>query len=211
MVALYQKRSEVEYRPCLEPDKRCCRKDDPKRSFDDPTASYHWSHRYTCYKRNCSDIYDFSELCFLCNEWVSGSEARGHHCQDRLRNLDAFLVYCDPPTHGGVLATAGYCPSCLTNARLPARMRMYQFLNRGKWLDHIQKHVQDLNGSKPAKCLSYSSWSSALGTCSRSWVALPIKTRCSEGWLARHNLPFFQTPRPNLHVSDTEMLWAALA
>lgn len=69
MMALYQKCSEVEYRPCLEPDKCCCRKDDPKRSFDDPTASYHWSHRYTCYKRNCSDIYDFSELCFLYNEW----------------------------------------------------------------------------------------------------------------------------------------------
>lgn len=99
-----------------------------------------------------SGVYDFSELCFLCNEWVFGSEAMGHHCQDRLRNLDAFLVYCDPPIHGGVLATAGYCPFCLTNARLPARMRMYQLLNHGKWLDHIQKHVQDLYGRKPAKC-----------------------------------------------------------
>lgn len=134
MMTLYQKCSEVEYRPGLEPDKRCCRKDDPKPSFDDPTASYDWRHIYTCYKRNCSDVYDFSELCFLCNEWVFGSEAWDHHCPDRLRNLDAFLVYCDPPMHGGVLATAGCCPFCL------------------KWLDHIQKHVQDLDGSKPAKC-----------------------------------------------------------
>jgi hypothetical protein len=152
MMALYQKRSEVEYRPGLEPDKCCCRKDDPKPSFDDPTASYDWRHIYTCYKRNCSDVYGFSELCFLYNEWVSGSEAWDRHCQDRLRNLDAFLLYFDPPMRGGVLATAGYCPFCLTNARLPARMRMYQFLNRSKWLDHVQKHVQDLDGSKPAKC-----------------------------------------------------------
>ena len=42
MTALYQRRSEVEHRPILEPDKCCCRKDDPKPRFDDPTASYDW-------------------------------------------------------------------------------------------------------------------------------------------------------------------------
>jgi hypothetical protein len=36
--------------------------------------------------------------------------------------------------------------------RLPAATRMYQFLNRGKWLEHVHKHVQDLDNSKPAWC-----------------------------------------------------------
>jgi hypothetical protein len=32
-----------------------------------------------------------------------------------------------------------------------------------------------------------------------------------QGRSQTHKLLFFQTPRPNLHVSDTEMLWATLA
>jgi len=35
---------------------------------------------------------------------------------------------------------------------LPASVRLKQFLNRGKWLDHIHKHVSCLNAEKPLKC-----------------------------------------------------------
>jgi hypothetical protein len=150
MMALYRKGSEVDYRPGLEPNKCDCRKDDFKCSLD-PRAPYSWKHIYTCYK-NRSDHSDYVELCFLCNEWFSGSEAWDEHCTNHLRNMDAFPVYCDPLMYGGVLATAGYCPFCLTNEESPASKRMHQFLNRGSWLDHIHKHVQDLDGSKSAEC-----------------------------------------------------------
>jgi hypothetical protein len=30
---------------------------------------------------------------------------------------------------------------------------MYQFLNRTKWLKHIYRHIQELDESKPPKCL----------------------------------------------------------
>jgi hypothetical protein len=64
MMALYQRRSEAEYWPILEPDKCCCQKDNPKRRFDDPTTSYDWTHIYTCYKGNRCDVYDFPSSTF---------------------------------------------------------------------------------------------------------------------------------------------------
>jgi hypothetical protein len=66
--------------------------------------------------------------------------------------MDAFPVYCDSLMYDGVLATARYCPFCLTNEELPASKRMHQFLNRGSWLDHIHRHVQELDESKPTEC-----------------------------------------------------------
>jgi hypothetical protein len=152
LIALYQRRSEVKYRPGLEPDKcNCWKKDDPQSGLDSNT-SYDWRHIHTCYKKICSDHYGFAELCFHCHEWTIGSEAWNDHCQEHINNLETFPVWCDSLTYDGVLATAGHCLFCLTDARMPAATRMYQFLNRGKWLEHVHKHVQDLDNSKPAWC-----------------------------------------------------------
>jgi hypothetical protein len=74
---------------------------------------------------------------------------------NHLRNVNAFPVYYDPLIYDDVLATAGYCPFYLTNEELPASKRMHQFLNRESWLNHIHKHVQKLDESKPAE-YSYS-------------------------------------------------------
>jgi hypothetical protein len=150
MVAMYQKRSEVEYRPGLEPDKCCSTKrDEHKPGLD---LSYDWKHVYTCYKSSCEKVSGFAELCFLCHECVFGSEAWEANCEEHLHNLETFPIFCDPLTHGGVLATAGYCLFCLTDTRLPASLRLKQFMNRGKWLAHIHKHIRRLDPNKPVKC-----------------------------------------------------------
>lgn len=44
MMTLYQKRSEVEYRPGLEPDKCCCRKDDPSSALTRPMTGDIYTH-----------------------------------------------------------------------------------------------------------------------------------------------------------------------
>ena len=55
--------------------------------------------------------------------------------------------------YGGGLASPGYCPFCLGDEVFPATKRMYQFLDRAKWRDHIHKHIgEDLGGSKPPLC-----------------------------------------------------------
>ena len=152
MMELYQSRSEVEYRPGLEPDKCYCWNDDPRPCIVNSNSSYNWRHIYICYKKECSNLHGFAELCFLCNEWVFDSEAWNDHCQGHLNNVETFPIYCDPLMHGGVLATSGYCPFCLTDSRLSASTRMNQFLNRNKWLEHIHKHVRGLDESKPLRC-----------------------------------------------------------
>ncbi|KIW99556.1 uncharacterized protein Z518_11295 [Rhinocladiella mackenziei CBS 650.93] len=135
MIALYLQESEVEYRPGLELGKCCCSNPHGNKLEGNRQASYDWKHIYTCYKRSCECVCGFAELCFLCNEWVFGERAWEDHCDGHLSQLQTFPMFCDPLMHG-----------------LPASVRLKQFLNRGKWLGHIHKHISCLNAEKPAKC-----------------------------------------------------------
>ena len=45
----------------------------------------------------------------------------------------------------------GFYYNCLTNPRLPASTRMYQFKNKPKWESHIQRHVSALE-EKSIRC-----------------------------------------------------------
>lgn len=144
LMALWQKSSEVEYRPGLGPEKCSCRANDSKTNG----RSRDWKHIYRCHKDNHPD----SELCFLCNKWFTVPEAWDNHCAEHLQDLSTFPVYRDPLVYGGALATPGYCPFCLTDVRRRPGVRIYQFLNRSKWLDHIHRHIQHLDGSQPVEC-----------------------------------------------------------
>ncbi|KAH7117175.1 hypothetical protein B0J13DRAFT_590224 [Dactylonectria estremocensis] len=145
MLALYQKSSNVEYRPGLEPDKCPCGKRNG--------SSYDWRHVNTCFKAAMAKVYGFAELCFLCNEWFHCTEAWDADCQHHMDHLDHLLVWCDPLTYGGVLARAGYCPFCLGDRNVPVSVRMHQFKIRWTWLDHIQTHIRTLEGGyMPVHC-----------------------------------------------------------
>jgi hypothetical protein len=155
MMALHRQTSEVECRPGLERDKCCCPK---KEENDKPCSKYYWKHIYDCYRKECSDIHDFADLCFLCNEWILGKEEWRAHCRNHIEDLSTFPTCFDPLPHGGILASPGYCPFCLENPRLEPEDRMHQFLHRAKWLEHIQRHIAALrkfereNGSALVVC-----------------------------------------------------------
>ncbi|RYP53371.1 hypothetical protein DL768_001616 [Monosporascus sp. mg162] len=146
MLALYQKRRNVEYRPGLEPDKCRCGKSNDGSSYD-------WRHVYECHKAATAKVDGFAELCFLCNEWFCGIGAWEEHCQHHLDHPDSLPIWCDPLIYGGVLARAGHCPFCLGDGRLQPSVRMHQFKIRWTWLDHIQTHITALqNGALPVRC-----------------------------------------------------------
>ncbi|EWZ28427.1 hypothetical protein FOZG_17912 [Fusarium oxysporum Fo47] len=145
MLDLYQKSSNVEYRPGLEPDKCPCGKGNG--------SSYDWRHVNTCFKAAMAKVYGFAELCFLCNEWFHCTEAWDADCQHHMDHLDRLPVWCDPLTYGGVLARAGYCPFCLGDRNLPVSVRMHQFKIPWTWLDHIQTYIRTLEGGyMPVHC-----------------------------------------------------------
>jgi hypothetical protein len=145
LMALLEKTSEVEFRPGLERDKCLCPKAKKESQDDGETSSaYDWRHIYTCYKQNQRGKYGFAELCFKCNEWIFSEKEWRSHCLRHLKDLDKFPIYFDPLVYSGVLATPGYCPCCLRDERLPPETRMYQYLNRAKWLVHFQKHIDEL-------------------------------------------------------------------
>ncbi|EXK83429.1 hypothetical protein FOQG_12291 [Fusarium oxysporum f. sp. raphani 54005] len=144
MLALYQKRRNVEYRPGLEPERCQCK---------NKGSAYDWRHIYDCYKSAATEVDGFSELCFLCNEWFCGIGTWETHCQHHLDHPNSLPTWCDPLTYGGVLARAGYCPFCLGDEGMQASTRMYQFQTRWTWLNHIQNHIRALTkATMPLKC-----------------------------------------------------------
>ena len=131
MMALHRQTSKVEYRSGLERDKCCFPK---KEENDEPRSEYDWKHEYDCYRKECSGIHDFADLCFLCNEWTLD---KGAHCRNHIEDMSIFHTCFDPLLHGRILASPGYCPFCLENPGLEPEDRMHQFLHRAKWLEHI--------------------------------------------------------------------------
>jgi hypothetical protein len=143
MMALLKRKVEVDFRPGLEPDKCSCAKV-KRETNDDTTGGYDWRHIYNCHKRSLSLRHGFAELCFLCNQWIVGQAEWSDHCRRYLDNPDALPFHFDPLIYAGVLASPGYCPFCFKDERIPASQRMYQYLNRDKWLLHVHRHIYKL-------------------------------------------------------------------
>ncbi len=136
LIALLRKPSEVQFRPGLERDKCGC--------VRNSSSKYDWRHIYNCFKGDQRHKCGFAELCFKCNQWIFSEKEWDLHCTAHLEDLNTFSIYFDPLVYGGVLATPGYCPYCLNDKEKPPVLRMYQFLNRGPWVKHIHRHLEDL-------------------------------------------------------------------
>jgi hypothetical protein len=81
-------------------------------------------------------------LCFKCSEWITSEADWERHCQGHIDRFDIPLR-CDPITFRYALACAGHCPRCLHESQRPAAKRMYQFTNRARWRQHVQKCMQE--------------------------------------------------------------------
>ncbi|KDN70506.1 hypothetical protein CSUB01_07951 [Colletotrichum sublineola] len=161
MISLCKADAEVEYRPGLEPQKCQCDGSRSRRRKSPGTiqsnlnqqSPYDWRHVYNCFKKN-SNV--FTELCFLCNNWISGEANWSEHCQQHLTRPETLPVQCDPLIYGGVLATAGYCVFCMSDSSLEPEARLRHFLDRGSWKAHVQSHyetyVQSVDGGERMKC-----------------------------------------------------------
>ncbi|KAL1847875.1 hypothetical protein Plec18170_008285 [Paecilomyces lecythidis] len=167
MVSLCRQESEIEVRPGLEPIKchcidakertlkdRKCRATRKYVTFSfvsakviymltvakcryEPAASK-WKHVYQCHKEYLEGIYHFAEFCFRCDEWFTDEHAWEQHCQSHLDSPDP-PVQCDPLIYGGTLVHPGFCPFCQRNPTLMPSRRMYQFLNRAPWKEHVSR------------------------------------------------------------------------
>lgn len=94
-------------------------------------------------------------FCFKCSEWIMSKADWELHCQGHIDRFDVPLR-CDPITFRYALACAGHCPRCLRNSQRPAAERMYQFTNRARWLQHVQKcmqeDIQSIDRTKAIRC-----------------------------------------------------------
>ncbi|KAI1293100.1 hypothetical protein F5Y03DRAFT_402698 [Xylaria venustula] len=140
LVALYQDDGWVAYQPVLRPISGCCPVCPVARGRfkgSIPVAD-RWNHVYRCYEADLKRRYGFAMFCFRCSEWITSKAGWEFHCQGHIDRFDVPLR-CDPITFRYALACAGYFPRCLRKSERPAAERMYQFTNRARWLQHVQK------------------------------------------------------------------------
>ncbi|KAI9752223.1 MAG: hypothetical protein M1835_001112 [Candelina submexicana] len=151
MIDLYQQDTEVAFHPGLEPEKCCCAVEQ-RRQIDMKPAPQKWNHIYSCYRKKLRASHELTELCFAFSEWFTSEETWTDHCQAHLDGPEGIPTQCNPFSYGGCLASPGYCPWCLGNAKLPATARMQQFPDRPKWQAHVDEHVAKLDSSKTLIC-----------------------------------------------------------
>lgn len=124
------------------------------RSISIPVAD-RWNHVYRCYEADLKRRYGFAMFCFKCSEWITSEADWELHCQGHIDRFDIPLR-CDPITFRYALACAGHCPRCLRKSQRPAAQRMYQFTNRARWLQHVQKcmqeDIQSIDRTKAIRC-----------------------------------------------------------
>ncbi|KAB8070465.1 hypothetical protein BDV29DRAFT_197996 [Aspergillus leporis] len=101
-----------------------------------------WSHLYRCYGERLRQVggIDFVEYCFECDCWFQGLTEWDAHCQGHL-DRPGDLLRCDLIVFRNVPAKAAYCPFCLGDKTRSPRRRMWQYLDRGEWFDHVQSHL----------------------------------------------------------------------
>jgi hypothetical protein len=100
MMSLYRQTSEVEFRPGLERDKCCCPKKEENNQYESCKScdEYDWKHIYDCYRKECSNIHGFADLCFLCNEWVFGKEQLARPLPQPFRRFEHVSDFLRPPS-----------------------------------------------------------------------------------------------------------------
>jgi hypothetical protein len=130
---------------------------------------------YRCYEADLKRRYGFAVFCFKCSEWITSEADWELHCQGHIDRFDIPLR-CDPITFRYALACAGHCPRCLRNSERPAAERMYQFTNRARWLQHVQKcmqeDIQSIDRTKAIPCLYGSPCSMVLESDQHVWPHL---------------------------------------
>ncbi|EED21202.1 conserved hypothetical protein [Talaromyces stipitatus ATCC 10500] len=113
--------------------------------IEDLFAHRRWYHLYRCYQSKLSKMGndEFADFCFECDLWINNKLEWDQHCQHHLDTPET-LVRCDPIIFRNALVKAGYCPFCLGDNDQDANSRVRQFIDKSKWHDHIESHLESL-------------------------------------------------------------------
>ncbi|EZF37596.1 hypothetical protein H103_07933 [Trichophyton rubrum CBS 288.86] len=145
MVTLCQKERAVSDHPALMPENGRCPVTKCPNGGRLPSR-YKWRHIHTCLRSQLTLQHGFAELCFICNEWVTGWGAFKRHCQHHLDHPDTIPIQYNYLEVQGVLASPGYCPRYLGNETLVATERLQPFMYKQSFTNHMQYHYKKLEG-----------------------------------------------------------------
>ncbi|KAG9773168.1 hypothetical protein KCU88_g5872, partial [Aureobasidium melanogenum] len=160
MITLCQENPKVAYRPSLRPENGRCpvsvcavemgseRRPADHVDFDSLRLAARWDHIYRCHKASLAARHGTAELCFQCDEWITGKQGWREHCRRHLNDLESLPVQWNPLIFRQTLAAAGHCPFCLFNPLLAPDQRFRQFTKKLPWQQHLNGHFDGLEGKE---------------------------------------------------------------
>ncbi|KAM5468020.1 hypothetical protein MauCBS54593_005303 [Microsporum audouinii] len=151
MVTLCQKGRAVSDHPALMPENGRCPVTECPDGGSLPSR-YKWRHIYTCLRSQLTVQHGFTELCFICNEWVTGWGAFEGHYQHHLDHPDTIPIQYNYLEVQGILASPAYCPRCLGNETMVATERLYAFMSKQSFANHMRNHYKKFEGQNPLGC-----------------------------------------------------------
>ena len=112
--------------------------------FDSLRLTTRWDHIYRCHKASLAAKHGSAELCFHCDEWITGKQGWREHCRRHLNDLESLPVQWNPLTFRQTLAAAGYCPFCLFNPLLLPEEHFRQYPKKLSWQQELDRHFDGL-------------------------------------------------------------------
>ncbi|KIV87981.1 hypothetical protein PV10_09166 [Exophiala mesophila] len=146
MITLCRENPKVAYRPSLRPENGLCPVSACAVEMGSLRLAARWDHIYRCHKASLAAKHGTAELCFECDEWITGKQGWRGHCRHHLNDLESLPVQWNPLTFRQTLAAVGYCGFCLFDPLLPPEVRFRQYTKKPPWQQHLDSHFEGLEG-----------------------------------------------------------------
>ncbi|KIW36986.1 uncharacterized protein PV06_10884 [Exophiala oligosperma] len=144
MITLCRENPKVAYRPSLRPESDRCPVSACAVEMESLHLAARWDHIYRCHKTSLAAKHGSAELCFQCDEWITGKQGWREHCRRHLDDIESLPVQWNPLIFRQTLTAAGHCPFCLFNSLLPPDERFRQFTKKLPWQLHLDGHFDGL-------------------------------------------------------------------
>jgi hypothetical protein len=110
-------------------------------------------HMHNCFWKLKRAGPSSAEYCFRCNVWFPTMDDFRRHCKDHLQELD---MYCGIMRCRGLVAAAGLCPFCLSDAQLDRwgdwHKMLHQFTTAHEFANHLMDHLRSYLGLRVVFC-----------------------------------------------------------
>lgn len=84
-------------------------------------------------------LFPEAQYCYRCCTWTNTADQWNRHCEGHLAHPS---MKCEIWISHYTLIAPGFCPFCISDSKLPAPVRAFQWTNSKQLWDHIDSHTE---------------------------------------------------------------------